>query len=144
MPIIENFPMPISSNKMYTSSYIKGKTRAGKSMRKSGDYLAYEKICEGWAYQHKAELKKAQEGSLKRLDDVGIIYMDIRFYFHSTRCYSKKGNNIKKHDVFNFIKPLHDQLCNLLGFDDRYIWGGSVEKLTVPIEEDEYVFIRIR
>ena len=131
--IISKFPMSISTNHLYKNS-----VRGIRYKQKA--YIAFENQVEMFFLQQ-LETKNAKKFIKDIIKNEETLFMDMKFYVDSSRCFTKK-DTIKRHDIFNFIKSAHDTISRELDFDDRFIWSGTVEK--IPTTKDEFIEIRIR
>lgn len=122
---IKDLPIPPSANALY-SSFVRG-SKIFKC--KSKLYVEYEKKIRIYGTNHQALLMSAHKQIELWLKNPQVVLnIDQVFYQTKTDCLTLDGR-IKKNDVFNLIKALHDQVGFLLFVDDRFFFSGNVVKV---------------
>lgn len=119
--VFEGVPMPPTSNKAYKSFVHGGRIRHvchPDLVRFKGDFNAYSLL-------NRATFNLAREALAgAKLPSLGI-YCD--FYFEHSKLYTKDGR-LKRLDVSNRLKALHDCLADSLGIDDCLFTRISASK----------------
>lgn len=115
--VIPCFPLPPSENQIYMN--LPGRGRCATKELKD-----YKKACSEWYLG--ADLKIKQAIRSHKLHG-HILRIDSQLYFARERIYTKDGR-IKKMDVANRLKALHDQICEMIGIDDSQFFEVVIEK----------------
>jgi Holliday junction resolvase RusA-like endonuclease len=76
---------------------------------------------------------------IARIPDQPLL-IECYFYFPVSRLYTKK-HTIKKLDVSNRLKALHDCLCKVIGIDDSQFF--EIYAIKIPHEVKECVDVKI-
>jgi Holliday junction resolvase RusA-like endonuclease len=129
--VVFNFiPMPPTSNKMYAMW-----RRGSKTYHvPSPELKAFQRKMESYVItEDKIDLVRAMKGPLS---------IECFFFFRRERLYTKK-DTIKKLDVSNRIKALHDCLCKRLGIDDSLFFEVYAMKMPNLATSTEYVEVDI-
>lgn len=132
-------PMPPSSNHMYKLFRRGRKTFhvPSKELKTfQNEMILYPRV-------HKLEFLSAKHTVLAWINAGQGLEISCQFFFHYSRLFTKDGR-VKKLDVSNRIKALHDCLCRLLGIDDSVFFRVSAEKGTAHADLDEMVMVDIR
>ncbi len=124
--LLMNLPMPPSMNGMYDSAIIDGKQRRVKA----ANMKAYERDMATWALANSSTLRELRAQLAMRPNGF-YLTVDATFLFHRANVRTLKGLP-KRNDTSNRIKALHDQLAQLFGVDDCWIWDGSFKKRVLP------------
>lgn len=133
--ILSGFPLPPSTNHLYKTIVIRGRSRRAKSK----EYKAYEHAVKVWMMTHHHELQLAR--ALTTMAGPGrFIHLDLDFKFHRSRILCKDGKP-KRLDTSNRLKALEDALSLILGIDDCWFWSGQYDKSIAPENEVERVEI---
>lgn len=125
-------PLPPSSNKQY-STFL----RNGKIQRVTSPAAAlYQHDFKAWAFRHRADILAATQTILQWQSTI-----EIRAYviFKKSRLLTK-DSRIKKLDISNRLKALHDLLADAFNIDDSHFSTNFNEKL-VSISDQEQVVI---
>jgi len=122
---LKDLPIPPSANALY-SSFVRG----NKIFKcKSKVYTEYEKKIKLYGIKNHSLLLSAHKQIKVWLENPQVVLnIDQVFYQPKTDCLTLDGR-IKKNDVFNLLKALHDQIGFLLLIDDRFFFSGNVVKV---------------
>lgn len=131
--VFSNCPMPPSSNHQYASKVIKGRVLHFKTK----EVRDWKSEFDTWCLQNMAGIKFAREFVKDKTLGVGCL-----FFFEQARLYTKTGK-LKKLDVSNRIKALHDALAEALHIDDSVFMKIWAEKAMIMSGRDS-VTIRIQ
>lgn len=130
-------PMPPSENNLYPTGW-HGKrirSRALEDYRKGVIIALRRGYCGSLTESVKTKIMQSwiKEGyGLK---------VDASFYFKSLT--TKKGS-VRRIDVSNRLKALHDALAIVFQIDDRYFWDVSAKKNEIKMPaKDEYVHVMV-
>lgn len=137
--ILTDFPMPPSVNTMLMP--VMGALRRNKAgkvygagrMVKSKEHILYSKLCDQWAIKYRSGLErfknelreakaKAEFGKQPFCLDVSAHYM-----FHVEHLFTV-NNKIQPKDADNLNKAAGDNLCRIIGIDDKHIFKFTAEK----------------
>ncbi len=113
-------PVPPSHNECYTPVVLGGKPR----LKKSRAYEDWLMRCEHWRLVNLAEVTKARA----TMQTIQQFSVDAAFILGPRTLYHQDGS-VRRYDVANRAKCLHDYLALLLGRDDRYIWTCTQRKV---------------
>ena len=138
-------PMPPTVNKMKLP--IVRRAKYGKSyttMVNSALAKTYWAEIEKWKLMNMSTDKFyiAKEMLDRNLLDGKLIYVNKTFFWHYDKIYTLKGKP-KRIDVDNRIKPTHDAIAMIMGFDDKLIFDESSHKDYVVNEVEQCVVCRI-
>lgn len=117
------FPIPPSSNNQYIQ---RGRFRVA-----SVQLRAFKQTFEACGVMQAGAIKQAKE-ILKAWPSLTVHCV---FNFNYTRVFTKKGE-IKRMDVSNRIKAIHDCLSELIERDDSHFFLVSAEKRVSETEEE--------
>lgn len=134
--VLPGLPIPPSENAMYVN-----RRQAGKRGRAASDELRYF-----WDHMEFWRLKNLPFANSARRAMAGrsFLAIDCTFHFRRTRLYTGKGN-VRRLDVSNRLKALHDSVAKLLGVDDSEFFESSERKLgDLPDSHREYVDVQLR
>ena len=142
--ILSAFPMPPSSNHLYVSF-----VRNGKNIRKPSKELnQYKKQMEKWKFINLLAMQKLHhwmeyEAWQHDLKAERLYRLDRYFCFPYSKIWTKEGKP-KKLDASNRIKAFDDCFCDMIGVDDKRIWSGVAEKVTLEETRQPCVIVKIR
>lgn len=122
MLVFEGIPLPPSSNKQYVSFLRRGRIIHAKAK----ELVAWRKEFDVWALQNATGVIFGRE-FVK--DKKLCVHADI--YWPKEKLYTKAGG-VRKIDVANRMKALHDTLASLLLTDDSQFWTVSASKKEGP------------
>lgn len=131
------FPMPPSSNKLYSA--VRGR------LIKSADARKFDSSVDFWALTRKQTLereKRRLEAIRANGDGFKCFKVSCIFVFHKSRLIGKKGQ-LKRLDHTNRIKQTHDAFARIMGLDDCLFVDTPTEKVTCDSIKDEQVIITI-
>lgn len=139
--ILDNFPIPPSSNAIYRSFFNK---KVGRLVHyKSQEMKAYEVLVESWSSTRQQMISSASETLTNLIfDQRNFIRVDAYFGLKPEKLWNREGSK-KKMDVSNRIKALHDCLSNVLAIDDRFFYPGECEPVIVGPWEQECVIVKM-
>tara|TARA_R110000796_G_scaffold251188_1_gene382020 strand:+ start:628 stop:921 length:294 start_codon:yes stop_codon:yes gene_type:complete len=93
-----------------------------------------------WAVQNKPHLADLRQ-EIEPYLATHKICLDFKFKFQKKKLWAKKDQKPKKLDASNRIKAAEDKVCDLLDFDDRYVYRVIAEKIEGAVEEfDVFVY----
>lgn len=130
--VLDRLPLPPTSNHMYATIMA-----GGRPIRiPSRESKAFKQAVQVW------RLQNLQLSNLARAEFSGhAIQIDRYFAFRRERLWTLDGRP-KSIDATNFIKPLDDALAEyVLGFDDRWFWSGTCEKIQAASPQDECALV---
>jgi Holliday junction resolvase RusA-like endonuclease len=131
--------MPPSSNHQYIVFQRHGKVRHAASPK----LKEFQKYMLGYPKLHAAAILDAKLELRPWIKDGLPLSCDATFYFHHGSLFCRDGS-IKKLDVSNRIKALHDCICKMLGMDDsQFFCVRAVKKSLRSFEKMEHVVIEI-
>lgn len=120
---LAGLPMPPSVNNMYKILW------AQKRHAATNELKAFKKNCKKYAAHHADKIPEiATYAQMQIQDGFWIVKFSRIFYFDKTQILTKKGLP-KKIDVANYTKALDDAVCDMLGFDDKYIFVSASRKV---------------
>lgn len=130
-----NIPIPPSANAQYATILRNGKTRRvpSKEMRD------YDKVFEIWVLQNKHSLNEARKQIIEWNSPLEVAFFLV---LKRDKILTKDGR-MKKLDVSNRSKSLHDKLAGALGIDDCYFISCPMEKVLADICSEQ-VIVSIR
>lgn len=126
-----NIPIPPSANAMYATFTKHGKTRRipSKELRE------YAKVFEIWVLQNKASLNEARKTIIE-----WNMPLEVSFFLVLKRDkLLTKDGRMKKLDVSNRSKSLHDKLGDALGIDDCYFVSCPMEKIIADVCNEQVI-----
>lgn len=129
-----NFPLPISSNKLYSS--FRGrlvKSQAGRE---------YDTKVETFVLFNKRKVEAMRKHVYDLLDESPYLSITTIFVIHQNRVLTKQGK-LKKIDVSNRLKQTHDCFSKVIGLDDSHFVNPIVHLATCRNEEEEQVIISL-
>ena len=126
-------PLPPSSNNQYFSFVRNGKILRGASK----ELTQFKKAMAMYWLTQKRELLFAREQLSGK-----PLSVHIDFMFAKERIFTKKGY-LKKLDVSNRLKAIHDSLADALLTDDCFFVNISADKLAVKSKYEESATIRV-
>lgn len=134
MILLKGIPLPPTTNLQY-STFVKN----GRIMRvKAKDSVAYQKEFYAWASLKADDINKAKS----LLNETMELKIRANFFFSKDRLYTKKGK-IKRLDVSNRVKLLHDCLADVLEIDDSQFFLCIETKVPVYNDACEQVIVSI-
>jgi hypothetical protein len=116
-----NIPIPPSSNALYSTFVRGGRTRRIPSK----EYRDYERAFKIWALQNRYDLIEARKLIQEWNSPLEVTMLVV---LKHERVLSKK-NTLKRLDVSNRSKALHDKLAEVIGVDDSTFVSTPMEKL---------------
>lgn len=134
----DRLPFPPTSNKIYIVYMSQGKVRHGASqvLREfKRDFYHYEKCHALLCLQNR---NLAQEWVKKNF----VLHIHTEFFFEKSRIFTKDGR-IKKIDLSNRLKAIHDLVSTLLRIDDSIFFNLSATKKEAKPGEQEHASIHI-
>lgn len=123
---IGKFPLPPSSNNQYFPMVIKGVPRQVPTAK----LKLFKKQMADW---HLSRDRLAQQARMFTLDCFArknFVRLDTYWCVPKDEIFYKNGN-LRKSDLFNRLKALHDEFCKIAGFDDSRIKAGYVEQMGI-------------
>jgi Holliday junction resolvase RusA-like endonuclease len=140
--VFEGMPIPPSDNaiKKPVQRYKKGSSYKILSFVSTNEYEIYKLTLAQWLSKNEDKVKPSVK-AIKALFDSNT-HLSIRavFYLKRERIFTKKGE-IKKFDVTNRLKALHDTFCTFCCIDDKIFFHSSAEKIETINEERVDIFI---
>lgn len=127
-------PLPPSENELYRN--VPGRGRA--ATRELREWKAKIAL---WILQHQNEVRQARAWIREQKQPL-VIDIQASFVIHRPRLWCKKGNP-KRLDASNRIKALHDAVAEILGVDDKHVWGGTFQKVECERLEDQCSLVKI-
>lgn len=127
---LTNFPVSPSVNEIY--SVIKNRKISSSKLR------SFETAAKMWSYKNRSQVIDAR----KNLKEWGLYSFEIELNLHFKRIFTLKGEP-KRYDASNRIKAAEDNICRLLGFDDKRIMKISIEKKVIVNEIEEHMNFNI-
>lgn len=134
MIVFKGIPVPPSSNDQYATMIVKG--RPIRFPSKSAK--EYKKAFGIWAIKNNAALKEAREIIVKWNSPLEV---SMFVALDKSRIFCKDGR-LKKLDVTNRSKSLHDLLSDHIGIDDSYFISTPMEKVIADSDEQVIVVIK--
>lgn len=134
----DDLEMPPSSNNQYILV-----RRGGKTFHvPSAKLKAYQNTMNSYPYR-----MKSFPSDQKRISEwIQLGYkleVNALFLFHRKSLFTVDGR-VKKMDVSNRLKALHDSLAKLIGVDDSTFFRVSAEKSEIDAEKPESVIVKIK
>jgi Holliday junction resolvase RusA-like endonuclease len=130
--VFSRLPLPPTSNKMY--SLVR---RGFKTFHvASRELKAFQKAMAFYAQLHQADLKYKKGQIHEWIKDGRLLRIESIFYFRKDRLFTKK-DAIKKLDVSNRLKALHDCLCDQIDIDDSLFFEIEAAKC-ISAEENDF------
>lgn len=137
--IWEKLEMPPSSNNQYILV-----RRGGKTFHvASGKLKAYQNVMNSYPYRKEKTFKRDQKQILDWIAEGKKLQVDALFFFHKKSLFTLDGR-VKKMDVSNRLKALHDALSTLMGVDDSLFFRVVAEKIQGDEEKAESVTVKIK
>lgn len=118
--------MPPSINSCYVN--------VGRKRVASRELKNFKRKATAWGILNKPHLKKVREEVTEYLDKSKLC-MHFYFRFPQKKLWLKSDKKPRKLDASNRIKPAEDKVCDMLGFDDRYVYRVIAEKIIGETEE---------
>lgn len=133
-----HLPMGPSCNNMYPT--IRNGNRlfrvSSKELKKFQKEMGkYPSLCKEVFHKGKFQVQEWVEAGMP-------LEIKCLFFFQHKRIFTKDGC-AKKIDVSNYIKAVHDSLCNLLEIDDSVFFKVYAEKAICSPDCDEMVCVEI-
>lgn len=126
--------IPPSHNQIYKTFKLNGVIRKGASK----ELKQWQASMNQYQYTCAKELKAISKMKGKRLAIITEFYFEPKRIF----CQSKeKFGEIKKLDVSNYIKALHDWIAEKTGVDDKHFFTVLIKKLEATHKEKVTVTI---
>jgi Holliday junction resolvase RusA-like endonuclease len=133
---LPNIPLPPSSNNQY-----KLFRRGNKTYHvPSDEFKAFKDAMS--QYRHLIDLRLFQTYARDWKDTKTPLEITCKFYVHRKRIYSLSGT-IKKWDVSNRLKSLHDCISKMLDIDDSLFFNISARKQAIDADLREKVDVEI-
>lgn len=129
---LEGIPMVPSMNHAYAGTFRRYKSK---------EVIVWERQFSLWSYHHRNEIDSIRK-HFKDPEMGQVIHIHCEYYFKKNRIYCKNGKP-KKLDTSNRIKLLHDQIADLIGYDDCYFFDGSFIKRHTE-EVNEFVNVELQ
>jgi len=128
-------PVPPSVNGQYKSILVGRKIIRAKS----SEAVSYEKVFASWAAEHRDIVASARKEVQRWASPLSVsMYVCLE----RSKIFTKDGR-MKRMDVSNRSKSLHDLLANVLGVDDSIFSHTPMEKVLCD-ERGEQVIIELR
>lgn len=124
MVTLDELPLPPSSNSQYVSFAFRGKV----IHKPAPSYKAFKAAMAYWAQLHPEELRAARTQVAIWRNQGEVFEVDCFIVVPPDKLYTQKGE-IRKWDVSNRIKALHDQVAEWLGLDDSHFFVVRAEKM---------------
>lgn len=131
MFVLQKIPLPPTSNKMYAS--VRGR------LIKSIEARKYSASIDRYAMIYFSKIESIKNSIPKN----STIDVHCDFFFHRNRIFGKKGQ-IKKIDVSNRIKQVHDSISKLINIDDSRFSFISARKYAIDLNMLESVAVTIK
>lgn len=129
---IGKFPYPPSSNNQNATLMLKGKpVRVPSAMFKK-----FKMSMADWHLKNDRKIIQARNMMLEFMARKNFIRLDTYFCVPKASVYYQNGN-VRKRDVFNYLKAGHDEFMKMCGVDDSRIKAGYVEEMGI---EGEFAF----
>lgn len=132
---VGKFPLPPSSNNQYTPLVIGGKARVVPSR----DLKKFKKAMTNWHLAHARLAREARMFIMEVFARKNHVRMDTYLALPRDHIYWQNGG-VKKSDMFNHLKALHDSFCEIITVDDSHIFAGYTERVGTTLEEP-YCFL---
>ena len=132
--IFKNFPMPPTSNKLYTS--VRGR------LIKSAEARNFDLKAQRWAYVNNQAIQALKLNLEAIRANGGCFKLTVWFIFDKSSVFTKKGE-LKKLDHSNRIKQTHDMIAKIIGYDDSLFVHTEEFKVYCDRKEDEQVIFKI-
>lgn len=129
---LTHIPIPPSINNAYPTS------RTGRRF-KSKELITWEREFRVWGMLHCQDVRVIKE-EFQDMTKGCVIAVNCIYYFNQHRVLTKDGRP-KRLDADNRLKCLLDQVTELIGIDDCYIWEGSFSKRIA--RQDEFCDVEI-
>lgn len=124
-------PLPPSSNHQYATIM-----RHGRPIRiPAKETKDYEKIFKAWLLSNKDAIKSARESIVEWKKPLSISMVVA---FKRERLVTRDGR-LKRLDVTNRIKAIHDLMSDALGIDDSLFISCPTEKVVADNYEEQVV-----
>lgn len=130
MIILNKYPLPPTSNQMYTSMH-------GRLI-KSPLAREYVRKTEIYALKNQKIINVIKESFLGK----GPLAVDFYFVFPLSKVFSKK-NEYKMLDGLNRTKQASDTLAKMIGIDDKMFVSSKVVKVVASNDTEEHAIITI-
>ncbi len=131
---LTNFPIPISSNKLYSS--FRGrlvKSQAGRQ---------YDNQVQTFVLFNKRKIEAFKKHVHSLLEESPYLSITTVFVFRRNRILTKQGK-MKKIDVSNRLKQTFDHLAKMLEIDDNVFINPIAQLAICDDEKDEQVIISV-
>ncbi len=128
--VLTNLPYPPTDNHAYPTIRIKDKKTGAITMRRitGKDLKLFKNEMTAW-YLQRLKTMHVVSKQLKNIvkDNKTILVIEAIFHLAHSDIWTLKGE-LKKNDVSNRIKPLHDGLAGIISVDDKHFFPGLKEK----------------
>lgn len=131
MFVLQKIPLPPTSNKMYAS--VRGRLIKSIAARK------YSASIDRYAMIYFSKIEEIKKAIPKN----ATVDVHCDFFFHRNRIFGLKGQ-IKKIDVSNRIKQVHDSISKLINIDDSRFSFISARKYAIDLNMIESVAVTIK
>lgn len=146
--LIRGYPIPPSDNALkkpvrrFKKGVPRGLNQRVLTFTDSDGYIEHKSAVNIWRmrniHQYNDEFAKIIAWGRRGLP-LGIE-MDLRA--HHSRLFTQEGR-IKRWDVTNFVKAVHDTFSEMLGFDDSLFFECAQRKVEIPESRAECIYLRI-
>lgn len=120
------FPLPPSSNNQYASLIMKGRVIHVPTVK----LKAFKVAMSNWHLSRDRLAQQARMFCLEIFSRKNFVRFDSYLCVPKVDIFYKNGN-LKRDDIFNRLKALHDEFSKMAGFDDSRIKAGWTEQLGI-------------
>jgi len=131
-----DLPMSPQSNNMYA-------TLPDRRRIPSKELKLYQRMMQEWALKNQFIAQTARKRCQEIVNSGNFLFVEAHFFFKKEKVFTKVGG-VKKMDVSNRIKAMHDCVSEIIGVDDCYFWSVSAQKNILEFNEPERVTVTIR
>lgn len=131
---LEKFPVPPSSNKLYSS--FRGR------LIKSKDGRDYDNKVQTFVLLNKRKIESFKKHVNLLLERGPYLSITTVFVMHKSKVLTKQGR-LKKIDVSNRLKALHDAFARAMGIDDCVFVHPIARLATCDDERNEQVIFSL-
>jgi len=112
--LLSGLPIPPSENAAYATNF-----RTKRRFR-TNDLSRFQMLMLSYRQANLQKCKLFESTISEWIQANRELMITCVYYLHPTRVYTKDGR-LKKKDVSNLNKAMHDSIGDILGFDDRHI-----------------------
>lgn len=146
--LIRGYPIPPSDNALKTpvrrfkKGVARDLNRRVLSFSDSHAYLEFKSAVNIWRMKNFNQYSDdfAKLIAFTRAGRPIGIQMDLRV--HHSRLFTADGK-VRKWDVTNYVKAVHDTFSAILGFDDSLFFECAQRKVEIPETRSECIYLRI-